>query len=215
MKKIKTRHWLQATSWLVKVIGVTLSTLMIQAGQAQGFEEGRHYTQVKQSSAIVNKQESGVVEYFSFSCAGCFAFEPSIMRLKADLPSLNFRRVHMPYGGRQAKFSQKAYALMVLLKAENHKDRIFNRLHLESNVFDSDTEIINFFESLGYKRELLEGHLNSFSADTMIRKMNKEAVKMQIKSVPSIIVNGRYQINIRAISDAKQFSNLVAYLYTL
>lgn len=186
-----------------------------QLALSQSFEEGKHYTVLEQSNSVSEPLKNDVVEYFSFSCPGCFALEPSIMALVNQQPSLNVRRVHMPFGGRNAKFSQKAFVLMELLNAQKHKDAIFTRIHVQRDLFDSDADIIGFFQNLGYERELLTQTMGSFTADTLIRKMNKEGSKKKIKSVPTIVVNGKYMVNIRSLRSSNQLPALVNYLNSL
>lgn len=198
-----------------KVGTIVCLAFTAQLAHSQSFDEGKHYTVIEQQQSLSEQQKNEVVEYFSFSCPGCFTLEPSISALTNQQPSLNFRRVHMPFGGRKAKFSQKAFVLMELLKAQKHKDAIFKRLHVKRDLFDSDDEIITFFESLGYEPKLLKQTLESFTADTMTRTMNKEAMKMQIKSVPTVIVNGKYMVNIRSLSSTNQLPALVSYLNSL
>lgn len=190
------------------VVGVLIS----QAINAQGFEKGLHYTVIK-GAEVSEKKE--VVEYFSFSCPGCFAFEPNMKALIKQRPEVNLRRVHLPFGGSKAKFSQKVFAVMQLLDAQNHKDATFNRIHIKRDTFDSDAEVISFFEELGYESKLIEGHLKSFTADSLIRKMNSEAAKKQVKSVPTIIVNGKYKVENRSLNSSDQFLAVVSFLYSL
>ena len=49
----------------------------------------------------------------------------------------------------------------------------------------------------------------------MIRKMNKDAVKYKVKSVPTIIVNDKYEVNIRALPQTNSLLGIVQYLHTL
>lgn len=182
---------------------------------SQSFVEGTHYSRIKQDAKVrtnSSKDRNEVVEYFSFSCPGCYAIEPTIKALVETRPNLTLRQVHMPFGGAKAKFSQKAFVLMTLLNAQEHRDSIFHRIHVKRNTFDSEDEIIDFFQSLGFERSQLETVLSSFAADTMVRKMNQEAVTNQIRSVPTIIVNNTYQVNVRAVNTKTDLAALVKYL---
>lgn len=203
---------------LIRGVSIVLILIVSMTAQSQGYDEGVHYTIIDQHQGGLQKRGAGdneVVEYFSFSCAGCYSFESSISALLRTQPSTNFRRVHMPFGGPKAKFSQKAFALIVLLNATKHKDTIFNRIHVERNLFDSDKEIIGFFQKLGYERTLIDQTMQSFTADALIRKMNKEASKLKISSVPSVIVNGKYMINVRSLESTQDLALVVSYLNSL
>lgn len=176
---------------------------------AQSFEEGTHYSVIEADSASKIPE---VVEYFSFSCPGCYAIEPHISTLLKTRPVNKVRRVHMPFGGRKAKLAQKVFVLMKLLDGSKYKDAIFARIHSARNAFDNEEEIIDYFERLGYERIIVAQTLRSFSADTMVRKMNQLGIKNQIRIVPTIIVNGKYKVNIRAINSEKYLAALVQFL---
>lgn len=185
------------------------------AAHAQKFIEGTHYSRIEQSigaKAKAGAEGGELVEYFSFSCPGCYAMEPAIKALAKSRPDLQIRLVHTPYGGRKAKFSQRAFVLMSLLGAHEHRDRIFDRIHVQKNPFDSDEEIVSFFENLGYERSQLEANLNSFSADSLLRKMNLEIKRKRVQSVPSLIWNNSYSLNVRAVNSASELAALIKYL---
>ena len=184
----------------------------LQKAYSQSFEEGTHYSKIK---SVENVSSNEVVEYFSFSCPGCYAIEPHIQAVEQKLPQVQLRRVHMPFGGPKAKFSQKAFVLLELFGAERHSDAIFSRIHLKRNLFDNDAEVIDFFVSLGYQQEKVSQALHSFSADTLLRKMTAEAIKMKINEVPTIIVNNQYKLNTRLIRSADDLTALIEYLNQL
>ena len=156
-----------------------------------------------------------VVEYFSFSCPGCYAMESSVVNLEKVIKGLELSRVHMPFGGQHAKYSQKVFALMELLDAHQHKDAVFRRIHVSRNPFNSNDEIVGFYSDLGFEKAKVEAMLASFSADSLIRKMNKDAVKYKVKTVPTIIVNDKYEVNIRALPQTNSLLGIVQYLHTL
>lgn len=202
---------LKNSNRLFKMVFLFALVFMASAAYSQDFVEGAHYTVIEGQVSLAKPIKNEVVEYFSFSCPGCYVLEPGIDSLTKQ-PELNVQRVHMPFGGRNAKHSQTVFVLMKLLKASKHKDAIFKRIHVERNAFDSVNEIVEFFEALGYGSKVIRAHLSSFSADAMIRKMNADAIKRKIQSVPTVIVNGRYKINIRSLSSSSQLPALVNFL---
>ena len=197
---------------ILKSLIVSATLVMAQIAHSQNFVEGTHYSEINGAKESDTQE---VVEYFSFSCPGCYFVEPHIQTLKKNLPLLKVRRVHMPFGGPKAKLSQKAFVTMKTLKAEQHSDAIFSRIHIKKNLFDSDQEIVEFFVSLGYQQKKVAQALNSFTADTLLRTMRQEAIKMQIDSVPTIIVNGRYKINTRLVGSETDLSALIEFLSQL
>jgi len=198
-------------AWIRNSCFLILALLLMNplTALAQGFVEGTHYSIISEPPIA---SEEGVVEYFSFSCPGCFALEPNITGLVSQQPELNFQRVHMPFGGGNAKVSQKVFALMESLDAVKHKDAVFSHIHVTRKGFRSDQDIVDFFQGLGYERSLVEKTINSFAVDAKIRNMNMKGSKMKIRTVPTIVVNGKYQINVALIRSSTYLSELVDFL---
>jgi len=198
---------------LVFCAAILLTSQAYPQAVAQHFIEGTHYSNVKGTSRAANSNET--IEYFSFSCPGCYVMETHIQTLEHALPSLNLRRVHLPFGGRKAKISQKAFVLMELLNAKQYYQDVFNYIHLDNGAFNNEQELVTFFQGLGYKKLDITNTLSSFSANTMLRKMNNEAIRNKIASVPTIIVNGKYQVNSQAIFSGVNLAELIQYLNSL
>ena len=197
----------------IKLIFLTAILLLSQVAHSQSFVEGKHYSIVEGASQLSRPKE--IVEYFSFSCPGCYAMEPHIKTMQQQLPALNLRRVHLPFGGRKAGLSQKAFVLLELLNGSQHHQSVFDRIHVQNNVFNTQQELIDYFQELGYDKTQVKHALNSFSADTMLRKMNNETKKKGIGLAPTIIVNGKYQVNVKAVYAGTSLAALVEYLYDL
>lgn len=188
---------------------ILIPLLVTKVAQSQEFVEGQHYS-IIDDELTTNTQE--VVEYFSFSCPGCYAIEPHIQKLQQQLPSKTVRRVHVPFGGRNAKLSQKAYVLMKMLNADENLTQIFSRIHRQKKTFNNENDLVAFFVSLGHNEVQIKTILSSFSADMMLRKMNAEAAAKGISSVPSIIINGRYQVNTNAVQSGISLARLTSFL---
>lgn len=187
-----------------------LSSQSYPQAYAQPFIEDTHYSVIKGANLQANSKET--IEYFSFSCPGCYVMESHIKTLEHALPSLNLRRVHVPFGGRKANISQKAFVLAELLNANQYYQDVFNRIHLDKQGFNNEQELVSFFQDFGYNKLDITNALNSFSADSMLRKMNNEAKSNRISTVPTIIVNGKYQVNVQAIFSGVNLTELIEYL---
>jgi thiol:disulfide interchange protein DsbA len=138
------RNFKLETNMNFKIALFCLASRLSNQALAQDFIEGTHYSIIELAKQSSNSKEA--VEYFSFSCPGCFAMENYIRPLHKALPSKEVRRVHMPFGGRNAKLSQKAFVLMELLDATQHHQDVFNRIHLQKKTFNDEQEIVTFFK---------------------------------------------------------------------
>ena len=212
MKQFNTMFLIQ-TSKVLRYSSIFICLMMMAySANAQPFTKDVHYTEMSSSAST---SENQLVEYFSFSCPGCYALEPILKQVLKNRSEFELQRVHMPFGGRHAKFSQKVFVLLKQLDAEKYKEKVFSRIHQQSNPFNSDAEIIEFFVSLGYEQKNVEKRLHSFSTNTMIRTMNKQGADNKIHSVPSVVVNGKYLITLNKLNSAEELASLIDYLNTL
>lgn len=180
---------------------------------SQTFIEGKHYSLIANGQPISNNDQINVTEYFSFSCPGCFVFEPTLQELSRVSPSINLRKVHMPYGGRNAKMSQLAFVLVQTIGKADDAQAIFNHIHRQNSSFKDESQVVSFFETLGYPRSEIEASLTSFNTDLQIRKMNQEAIKKQISTVPSLVINNKYKVNLSLTHSTEDLSKLIHYLH--
>ncbi len=180
-----------------------------QLAYSEPFLEGKHYSIVDTDPISTERH---VIEYFSFSCPACFAIEPHIAALEDKRPEIEVQRVHVPFGGRQAKLSQKAFVLLELLGLQKHHDAIFRRIHSEKNPFNNEDELVSYFEQLGHNDITIRETLRSFTANMRIKQMNVATENNTIRQIPSLIVNGKYKISNRAVYDGVDLAKLIAYL---
>lgn len=212
MQQLKLNYFTQTGRGLRSLILFLALILTTISAHSQPFIEDTHYSLLSHN---ISPPTTRLVEYFSFSCPGCYALEPIIVALRKSQPEITFQRIHMPFGGRKAKLSQKVFALLRLLHAEEHEDKVFFRIHNRHDLFDNDDEILDFFSNLGYDREKTRKLLHSFALDNLIRTMNKQAVNSKIRSVPSLVMNGKYLINLSKLSSMAELEELLNHLETL
>ncbi|MEC7753582.1 thiol:disulfide interchange protein DsbA/DsbL [Roseivirga sp. UBA1976] len=178
------------------------------------FKEGVHYDIVSDK-----KSESPVVtEFFSLFCGHCFQFEPLIDTLVKALPSgVNFEKSHVDYIPRDNKPVSfgivKAFIVMGDLGRQKElSEKFFTAIHLGKEPIDTESEIRQIFIESGVSADEFDRRYSSREVVQRAEKMAALWVDRQISSVPTIVVNDKYKINMSALSNMEQLIALTKQL---
>jgi len=188
-----------------------IALIMSPLTQAADFKEGTDYFVV--SKVATAKPE--VVEYFSLLCSACFRFESLMPGLKKSLPSdVTFRKNHTEnLGGTRGVAMAKVFAITSLLKQEDEiLPKIFNAIHVQKIPMSSVDDARPIFLKSGVSEKKFNAAVKSFKLKRTTDQMRQNTNKFHINSVPSFIINGKYQVNSDNITTAEKFNELVVFL---
>jgi thiol:disulfide interchange protein DsbA len=205
-------------SMLLIVTFIFLSSAIVSAAD---FVKGTHYNELSTPIHEQNNSVKEVREFFSFYCPGCYRQEPIFSALKAKIPdNIAFIKNHidgMP--GRETAIEMalsKAVLTAKLLKVEDKiTAAIFNYIHVNKASFTHEKDIKNIFLLHDIDEQRFDKVFDSFSVKTGVKKMKKatETLRKQgISSVPTVIVNGKYQVETGSIKSKQEYIDLVLYL---
>lgn len=174
------------------------------------FQEGVDYDVIS-AQATGNKE---VLEYFSYNCPHCYSFDPIIEGYLSQKPvGVQFRRIPVGFGREIWKMSARAYVLAKALgKEEELHAKIFSRVQVLNRPFRSEGDIKAFFLANGVTEGEFNKSLESFSAKTLTKANEAFMKKHPITSVPTVIVNGKYKVNISRVLDKEKLIQLVDFL---
>jgi len=179
--------------------------------QAANFSEGTHYKVIKET--VTAKPQ--VLEFFSFYCGHCFNFEPIMKQLKTDLPAdVEVKKNHVNFLGKQmGPMLTKAYAAAEILKVEDKvADLIFSQLHTQKRGINGEEGILEIFEKAGVSNADAKAALASFPVNGIASQMKRNTETFQIRGVPAVIINGKYQVIPSSVKSNDELIELVAYL---
>lgn len=191
---------------------------------AEKYTEGKQYTKVNET--VSNQAE--VREYFSAYCGHCFKFEPFMHSVKKQLPkNVKFERNHVDFlRAASPKIQQLISKAVVVAEQLGNEDKlvgaIFNYIHVQRAVITSEKDIRNIFVLNGADGDKFDKLMKSFSVNAQAKSMKKHQDTMSQKgaltAVPTIIVNGKYRINVKALDKnnfEQDYQNLISHLLTL
>ncbi|MFD2166480.1 thiol:disulfide interchange protein DsbA/DsbL [Thalassotalea euphylliae] len=199
---------------ILMAITLTISAIPVFASE---FIEGKHYQVL--ANPISDKQE--VREYFSFYCPHCFKQEPFMNEVAATLPQgVAFNKNHvdsMP--GQQPDIEHALTKAIITADRLGEKDKIvgaiFKYIHVDRATFDKESDIRNLFLVNGIDNEKFDKVFNSFSVNALANKMKKNTEQLRaqgVRTVPTLIVNGKYRPLTNDIKSIAQYKALIQHL---
>jgi len=207
-----------------KLISLLVLTLLPFFANSTDYQEGEHYVKVK--NIAVEAPE--VREYFSFYCGHCFNFEPMAKSIESNLPAgTSFEKNHVDFlRGASRKVQQLLTRALITAQAmgiaESQTAAIFKYIHVHRGVFISIKDVRNVFVLNGVDGAKFDDLMASESVNAQAEKMKSNqdilATSGDLKSVPSVVVNGKYMIDVHGLNKdniEQDYNNLVKYLLTL
>lgn len=191
---------------------------------ATTFEEGKHYKIISAKKSTTPE----LSEYFSYYCPTCRAYEPYLDSFKKVMPKqAKFNKVHVDFMGHTSADIQfmLSKALIIAEKTgldEQFSAAVFKYLQTDRATIAEEKDIRNIYISSGGEGKKFDQGMKNFSvigqAKSEKRIQDKLSQSRQLTSVPTMVVNGKYLIDSKALDRNNffaEYNDLVAYLFTL
>jgi thiol:disulfide interchange protein DsbA len=134
-----------------------------------------------------------VLEFFSYACPHCSAFEPTIEAWeKQQPPEVVLRRVPVPFLMNADNFMHAYYALETMGAVQAMQLKIFRAIHIDRKRLEKGEEIAAFVGANGGDAAKFMAAFKSFSVNTSVTRATKMMADFKIDSVPTLIVQGRW-----------------------
>ena len=162
---------------------------------AQGPEptEGTEFTLVNPPVATTSGPKIEVLEFFSYACPHCSAFEPTLETWAKKLPAdVVFKRVPVTFLMNAENFQRTYFALESLGLVGTMQRKIFTAVHVDHLHLDKPADIAALVAKNGGDEKKFLDAFNSFSVATSVSRAKKLSVDYKIESVPTLAVHGRF-----------------------
>ena len=134
-----------------------------------------------------------VLEFFSYACPHCSAFEPAIEAWeKQQKDDIVLRRVPVPFLMNADNFMRTYYALETIGAVQAMQQKIFRAIHIERKRLEKGEDIAAFIGANGGDSAKFLAAFKSFSVNTSVARAKKLMADYKVESVPTIIVHGRW-----------------------
>ena len=135
-----------------------------------------------------------VIEFFMYHCPHCNALEPQLEQwVKKQGDNIVFKRVHLPSSGPNDPEAHLRLTLEALGKAEEFQPKVFKAWHVDHLRLNTDAAIIDWVSKNGIDRNKFLEAWNSFGVTTKLRRLPQITTDYKVDSVPTIIIDGKYQ----------------------
>jgi thiol:disulfide interchange protein DsbA len=203
------------------------------AGNAQGatsWEQGTNYFLIEPPQPPAGPPgKIEVTEVFSYACPACNHFYPVADRLKASLPAnaeLDFVAAGFRPDEDWPMFQRAYYTAQILGLDKRTHDAMFDAVWKTGDlaVLDPRTQRLKvpppsiqdaaafYARVTGIKPETFLATANSFGVDTRMRQADQLIRDYRVESTPTIVVDGKYRLDVQSAGGLDQLIELVKWL---
>ncbi|MGW8123736.1 thioredoxin domain-containing protein [Roseivirga echinicomitans] len=190
--------------------------LTIGIGSAYGqFIEKVHYTKVSETKSPTPV----VTEFFSMFCGQCFEFESMLPELTAGMKAgTKFEKSHVDYIPRDTPEVQagivQSFVIMDQMGAKGAEvlAYFFDQIHIKGRAVDGISTMKLMFQEKGVSKAEVDKYFADKTLNANAKKMARIWETKQVTSVPSLVVNGKYLINMGSVKSMNELVSLTNYL---
>jgi thiol:disulfide interchange protein DsbA len=195
--------------------GASLGLLACSSGvRAQGGPvEGTHYVRLSQPVATSTGGKVEVLEFFSYACPHCNAFEPTLEAWTKKLPpDVNFHRVPVAFLQNFENFQKLYYALEAMGQVDAMQRKVFAAVHVEHQRLDKPDQIAALMSKNGIDGAKFMDVFNSFSVQAKAHQARQLTDAYKIDGVPAIGVQGRYYTSVSLAGSPERALSVTDFL---
>ncbi len=194
----KFQHSNPIPSLTIALLTLIGSCLAVVTAQAQSFQEGTHYETIDRPAAENRDGVVEVVEVFSYMCPHCGNFQPYVEPWHEKLPEgVSFSRVPVSFNPSWEIFARAYYTAEVLDLLDQSHNALFEALHQQRRNIRTIDDLADFHADYGIAAERFLSTSKSFPVESKIRMGNASIGKWQVRSTPTLVINGKYRVSPR------------------
>ena len=188
------------------VITLVFSGFTMAADSSQKYVQISNQKQTESDKVVI-------YEFFWYGCPHCYSLEPTINDIESNLDKDTIL-IKVPVALRDSwELHAKAYyALQQMKLDDNLHEKVFAEIHVNSNRLDTKEKLANFIKEEGYDADKFLKILDSFGTEIRIKKASRLANQYQIKSVPTLVINGKYKTSGSHVSSYQELYDVVQLL---
>lgn len=170
------------------------------------YEQDKHFrrlTTAQGTSSSPDKIE--VAEVFWYGCPHCYNFEPYIEKWKEGISAdVSFVRVPVIWNPTNELHARAFYTAEALGKQEEVHPLLFSEIHVRNNPLSSPEMIQRVFAKAGVSAEEFTSTFDSFAVTGNVRRAGNLTQRYGIRSVPVLVINGRYTTDASEITSFEE-----------
>ena len=191
---------------------VSIVLTLVFSGFTMAADSSQKYVQISNQKQT-ESDKVVIYEFFWYGCPHCYSLEPTINDIESNLDKDTIL-IKVPVALRDSwELHAKAYyALQQMKLDDNLHEKVFAEIHVNSNRLDTKEKLTNFIREEGYDADKFLKILDSFGTEIRIKKASRLANQYQIKSVPTLVINGKYKTSGSHVSSYQELYDIVQLL---
>ena len=191
---------------------IPIVATLVFSGFTMAADSSQKYTQISNQKQT-ESDKIVIYEFFWYGCPHCYSLEPTINDIESNLDKDTIL-IKVPVALRDSwELHAKAYyALQQMKLDDNLHEKVFAEIHVNSNRLDTKEKLANFIREEGYDADKFLKILDSFGTEIRIKKASRLANQYQIKSVPTLVINGKYKTSGSHVSSYQELYDVVQLL---
>lgn len=176
------------------LVGTGLGALTLSAAaQTPAPTEGAQYSRLQPAVPIQSGGKVEVLEFFSYACPHCSAFEPTLEAWVKTLPAdVSFRRIPVSFLANAEGFQRLYFTLETLGKVDAIHRKVFAAVHVDRVRLDKPADMAELAARNGIDSAKFLDVYNSFSVANSVTKAKRLVSEYRLESVPALAVQGKY-----------------------
>ncbi|XOV87502.1 MAG: thiol:disulfide interchange protein DsbA/DsbL [Pseudomonadota bacterium] len=182
----------------VLIVGVLgyLYTLVLTEAPLGEFVEGEHYTTLTDPRRV-RGDKIEVMEFFSYACIHCYNFDPDLEAwAAANEDRVEFVRTPAVGSNFWRLLGRTYYTMAELGALKDNHTALFREIHDVRRPLDSPEKLTAWMVDRGVSENAFRSMFNSPLVNRHLETADQLARRLRVASVPTIVVNGKYMVNI-------------------
>lgn len=156
-------------------------------------KEGEQYQVLSQKVDTPAGKQVEVIEFFSYACPHCNAFEPLLENwVKKQGDNIVFRRVHVDAGQRGLAQQRLYYTLEALGLLPQYHAKAFAAMHQQRLRLADDEQVLAWAAQAGIDRARFEAAYRSFGVQAKVRRATVLMNDYKVDHWPLVAIDGRF-----------------------
>ena len=191
---------------------IPIVATLVFSGFTMAADSSQKYVQISNQKQT-ESDKIVIYEFFWYGCPHCYNIEPTMDNIEANLDKDTIL-IKVPVALRDSwELHAKAYyALQQMKLDDNLHEKVFAEIHINSNRLDTKEKLAYFIKEEGYDVDKFLNILDSFGTEIRVKKASRLANQYQIKSVPTLIINGKYKTSGSHVSSYEELYDVVQLL---
>lgn len=176
-----------------RLIAVLLTFIVSTAVFAQGAPVvGKEFRPLNPPQPVSGNQVE-VLEFFSYACSHCDAFEPILISWLASKPKgVTFRHVPAIFNKRMIPLAQLYYTLEETDNLGKLHAKVYDAIHRQGKNLTNREAILEWVATQGVDMKKFEAAYDSFSVGNKTQRAMQMTRNYRIPGTPYMVVNGKY-----------------------